>query len=178
MFRLMNLEGLGSRICIMGPSNSGKSTLADAIGRARGLCPIHLDRLYHRPGTNWQPGPAWEFASLHDAAILDENWVMDGNYSTCLPQRLERATGLILLDTSTAVSLFRYVRRSCFESERSGGLAGGRDSVKWSMIRHIAAATRRNRRRYAKMFDGARLPKIKLACVREIARFRMSEGLS
>lgn len=30
---------------------------------------------------------------------------MDGNYSRCLPQRLARATGFILLDTSTATSL-------------------------------------------------------------------------
>lgn len=28
----------------MGPSNSGKSTLAAAIGRARGLAPVYLDQ--------------------------------------------------------------------------------------------------------------------------------------
>ncbi|TGQ03272.1 AAA family ATPase, partial [Mesorhizobium sp. M00.F.Ca.ET.217.01.1.1] len=39
----MNLSDLGDRICILGPSNSGKSTLADAIARKRGLTPIHLD---------------------------------------------------------------------------------------------------------------------------------------
>ena len=29
----MDLDDLGARICILGPSNSGKSTLAAAIGR-------------------------------------------------------------------------------------------------------------------------------------------------
>ena len=102
----MNLDTLGPRICILGPSNSGKSTLADAIAAKQGLEPIHLDRLYHLPHTDWQPRPAGEFLTLHDAAIAGERWVMDGNYSSCLPQRLARATGLILLDLSTPLSLW------------------------------------------------------------------------
>ena len=53
----MNLDTLGPRICILGPSNSGKSTLADAIAAKQGLEPIHLDRLYHLPHTDWQPRP-------------------------------------------------------------------------------------------------------------------------
>lgn len=53
----MTLDDLGPRICIIGPSNSGKSTLATAIARARGLNAIHLDQLYHRPDTDWEPPP-------------------------------------------------------------------------------------------------------------------------
>ena len=34
---------------------------------------------------------------------------MDGNYSRCLPRRLARTTGMILLDVSTATSVLRYV---------------------------------------------------------------------
>lgn len=77
----MTLDQLGPRICIIGPSNSGKSTLATAIGWARDLPPIHLDQLYHRPNTDWEPRPAAEFVALHDAAILGPRWVMDGTYS-------------------------------------------------------------------------------------------------
>ena len=46
------LDDLGPRICIMGPSNSGKSTLADAIARACDLPVVHLDQLHHLPGTD------------------------------------------------------------------------------------------------------------------------------
>ena len=53
----MTIDDLGPRVCIMGPSNSGKSTLAEAIARARGLPAIHLDQLYHLPDTDWQPRP-------------------------------------------------------------------------------------------------------------------------
>ena len=173
----MSLEELGPRICIMGPSNSGKSTLARAISHARGLPAIHLDQLFHRPNTAWQPRPEPEFIALHDEAIQGERWVIDGNYSRCLPQRLKRATGFILLDTPTATSLFRYFRRSWFEQDRRGALEGGSDSVKWEMIRHIAVAARANRRRYQEMFECIDLPKVKLTTVREQARFYRSAGL-
>lgn len=162
----MNLSDLGSRICILGPSNSGKSTLANAIARKRGLEAVHLDQLFHLPNTDWQQRPREEFIALHDAAIAGERWVMDGNYSVCLPQRLRRATGLILLDISTPASLFRYFRRTLFETRRHGALEGGRDSVKWDMIHHIAVVTPRNRERYSAMFDELDLPKLRLPSVR------------
>jgi hypothetical protein len=71
---------------------------------------------------------------------------MDGNYSVCMPQRFRRATGLILLDISTPASLLRYFRRTLLETKRHGALEGGRDSIKWDMIHHIAVVTPRNRK--------------------------------
>lgn len=173
----MVLDDLGDRICIMGPSNAGKSTLAEAIGRARGLPRLHLDQLYHAPNTDWRPRPTADFVALHDEAIAAPCWVMDGNYTSCLPQRLQRATGFILLDVPTTISLVRYVRRSWFERDRRGALAGAKDSVKWSMIHYIAVTTRANRRRYASMFGDIRVPKLMLAKSLEISNFYRSEGL-
>ncbi|WP_237387680.1 GTPase [Xenorhabdus sp. Sc-CR9] len=105
----MRLSDLGNRICVIGPSNSGKSTLANAISRKCNLKAIHLDQLFHLPNTNWQERSVDEFVLLHDMAIKEESWVIDGNYSKCLSQRLSRATGVILLDVSTPSSLLRYV---------------------------------------------------------------------
>lgn len=164
----MQLADLGERICILGPSNSGKSTLARAIARKRGLAVVHLDLLYHLPNTDWKVRPTDEFVVLHDAAITDERWVMDGNYSRCMPQRLSRATGLILLDISTPASLFRYYRRTLFESERVGTLSGDKDSIKWDMIYHIAVVSPKNRKRYANMFHDLKLPKVRLTSIRAI----------
>lgn len=173
----VTLDDLGTRICVMGPSNSGKSTLTAAIARARRLTPIHLDQFRHQPNTDWQERPDDEFQALHDAAILGERWMMDGNYSRLLPQRLLRATGVIQLDATTVTSLFRYLRRSWFERERIGALAGGKDSVKWEMIHHIAVTTRKNRARNTETFDRIELPKIRLASTDELARFYRAEGL-
>jgi len=173
----ITLDELGTRICIMGPSNSGKSTLAVAIGRAKGLDALHLDQLHHLPYTDWVPRPPDEFAALHDAAITGERWVIEGNYSRLLPQRLAKATGFILLDVSTATSLYRYVRRCWFERDRRGALAGGRDRVKWAMIRHIIVATRANRSRYRSMIDSIALPKVQINSAKALAAFYRENDL-
>ena len=60
------VDDVGSRRCIMGPSNSGKSTLASAIERTRGPPIVHLDQIYHKPNSDWQPRAAEEFIALHD----------------------------------------------------------------------------------------------------------------
>ena len=161
----MRLSDLGQRICILGRSNCGKSTLAEAIARKCGLAVIHLDQLYHLPNTNWEVRPTNEFVALHDAAIAGDRWVMDGNYSRCMPQRFLRATGLILLDISTSASLLRYVRRTLFDRKRFGALAGGQDSIKWEMIYHIAVVTPKNRKRYLNMFLKIDLPKVRLPSI-------------
>jgi adenylate kinase family enzyme len=173
----MLLADLGERICILGPSNSGKSTLAEAIARKRGLEVVHLDLLYHLPNTDWEVRPANEFLALHDGAITGERWVIDGNYSKCMPQRFLRATGLILLDVSTPASLFRYCRRTIFEPKRVGALEGGRDSIKWGMIHHIVVVTPKNRKRYANMFLGIDLPKVQLTSIRAIKQCYQWWGL-
>lgn len=174
----MKLADLGPRICIVGPSGSGKSTLAVAIGQHLGGPVIHLDRLFHRPDSDWVPRPFDDFAADHAAAVNGATWVTDGNYTRLLQSRLARATGLILLDAPIAVSFGRYFRRSWLERHRAGGLMSGRDSVKWSMIRHIVIAGIADRRRYAAFFDAAHLPKVRLTSSVAIASFYRTEGLT
>ena len=173
----MHLDELGPRVCILGPSNSGKSTLAVAIGRQRGLPVVHLDQLFHRPHTDWEPRPEAEFLALHEVAIAEPAWVMEGNYTRCLAPRLERATGLILLDVSTLTSLLRYVRRCWSGRERHGALEGRADSVKWDMVHHICVVTPANRKRYASLYEGLRLPKVMLASPQALRRFYLEEGV-
>jgi len=173
----MTLDQFGPRLCIMGPSNSGKSTLAAALASARGLPPIHLDQLHHLPHTDWLPRPADAFAALHDAGILGDRWVIEGNYTRLLPQRLTRATGVLLLDVPTSVSLYRYVRRCWFERARHGALVGARDSVKWAMLHHILIATRANRVRYRRLFEDIALPKALLASPAAITGFYRENDL-
>lgn len=177
MHNTIPLSALGSRICILGPSNSGKSTLAAAIARKCDLAPVHLDQLFHEPDSDWVPRPAATFATLHDAAIAGERWVMDGNYSRHMPQRLARATGIIVLNVHTATSLLRYLRRTLFERERFGALAGTRDSLKWEMIRHITIVTPRNRERYTTLAQQAAIPTVLLPSVRAINGIYRQWGL-
>lgn len=174
---MTTLADLGPRISILGPSNSGKSTLAVAIARRHGMPAIHLDQLFHLPHSDWKARPEPEFLQLHEAAIAQERWVMDGNYTRCLPQRLQRATGLILLDLATARSLIRYFRRSWLQRNRHGALPGNRDTVKLQMLHHIAIVTPSNRQRYAELYQSIELPKLRLANTRQLQAFYANEGL-
>ena len=72
-------EALGPRIVVLGPTNSGKPTLAEALGMRLGVPAIHLDQLRHMPGTDWEQRPDPEFAALHDAAVAEPAWIMDGS---------------------------------------------------------------------------------------------------
>jgi adenylate kinase family enzyme len=164
----MRLSELGERICILGPSNSGKSTLVEAIARKRGLKAIHLDQLHHLPSTDWKPRPEADFLAMHDEVIAGNQWVIDGNYSKCFPQRFQRATGVILLDISTVASLFRYVRRTVIGGARAGALEGGQDSLKMGMIHHLAVVTPRSRNRYADVYRQLDVPKVYLSSIRAI----------
>ncbi len=175
---MVALSELGERICIMGPSNSGKSTLAAAIARKMRTEAIHLDLLFHLPGTDWEPRTFADFQRLHDAALVAPRWVMDGNYSQLLTQRLTRATGFILLDIPAPLSLFRYVRRSLLQRDRIGSLEGGKDSVKWSMLKHIAITTPKNRGRYAALWGTVELPKVCLMSSRQIELCYSAWGLT
>ena len=172
------LHSFGRRIMICGPSNSGKSTLAVALGRKLGLPAIHLDQLHHLPDTNWVKRPEDEFTRLHDEAILGDAWAMDGNYSRLFPQRLARATGIILLGGNRWANYARYVRRTLFQRGRAGSLAGGKDSLSWNMARWILVSSPKSLRRYREDLPKAGLPFIELHGMRELATLYTAWGLT
>ena len=159
MINTFSLDALGPRICIMGPSNSGKSTLADAISRKAALPAVHLDQLHHIPGTQWIPRAQAEFMRLHADAVSQEKWVMDGNYTKCIEERLARATGFILLDVKVPVALFRYIRRCYSSTPRVGGLEMSREHMTLDMLKYILLTAPKNRKRHEKLYEQVRLPK-------------------
>ncbi|MFW3173656.1 AAA family ATPase [Xanthomonas phaseoli] len=173
----MQLDDLGPRICILGPSNSGKSTMAQAMAQARDYVPVHLDQLHHLPNTAWIPRPRQDFMALHCTAIAKERWVMDGNYLGCLAQRLARTTGVIVLDVPTIVSVLRYLRRSWCEPYRYGALEGGKNQVTWAMLRHIAIVERRKQTELSRSIEAVALPTTALRTTSAIDRFYRVERL-
>lgn len=162
MINALSLDALGERICIMGPSNSGKSTFANAISRKTALPVVHLDHLHHIPGSQWVPRTPEEFLRLHADAVSQEKWVMDGNYTKCIEERLARATGLILLDIKVPVALLRYIRRCYSSSPRIGGLGRSREQMTIEMLKYIIHTAPQNRQRHKKLYDQVRLPKLLL----------------
>jgi adenylate kinase family enzyme len=173
------LAALGPRIMICGPSNSGKSTLAVAMAAKLGCETFHVDLFRHLPDTDWVQRSDAEFAALHDAAIQNERWVMDGNYSTLMPQRIARATGIILISDNRWANLFRYVRRTLFQKRsRPGSLAGDKDSLKWEMVHWIMGPSPRSLARYRAELPATGLPFVECSSMSELKQLYADWGLT
>lgn len=163
------LTALGPRIVICGPSNAGKSTLARAIGWKLAVPAIHLDLLFHVPNTDWVPRPKEAFLALHDAAIAEDSWVMEGNYFATVPQRLGRASGIIMLGSEPWRAAGRNVRRTLFESgRRAGQLEGNIDRLNWKMLRFILIEQPKKWSRDHATLQRSGLPMVTLRSMREL----------
>jgi adenylate kinase family enzyme len=85
------------RIVIIGNAGAGKSTLARAIARRKGLHHVEIDRLLWQEG--WQLTPTAVYEREHAEIIKSENWVIDGlGQQVSIPERLARATEITLID--------------------------------------------------------------------------------
>lgn len=75
------------RILIIGCCGAGKTTLARELGARLGLEPIHLDRLWWRPG--WRERGREEFDAELAELLRRPEWILDGNFQRTLPERLK-----------------------------------------------------------------------------------------
>lgn len=97
------------RIMIMGVSGSGKSTLARRLGEIMELEPIHLDQVLMN--VNWTAKPKDEQAAIHEELVKADRWIIEGNWSHTLEERVERAQLILYLDCPLWVSLLRVTKR-------------------------------------------------------------------
>lgn len=143
------MNTLGTRICIIGPSSSGKSTIADKIARIKGLDLLHLDQAAHVPGTNWERKPFEEFRRIHDDFITKNAWVIEGNYHRLMPDRFARADTVIFHKFNRFGCLYRFFRRALRnDGTRPGKLEGSTDNLNFEMIRHICCIVPRRYKLY------------------------------
>ncbi|NQT35164.1 AAA family ATPase [bacterium] len=139
------------RIAVIGPSCSGKSTLARRIGAELGIEVIHLDQLYWRPG--WVATPEDEWRRIQEELTQRSSWVIDGNYGMSLDIRLEAADTVIFLDFPRLVSLWRMVKRLVgnYGKTRSDLGVGCRERIDLDFIKWIWDWPNRGRLHVQKM---------------------------
>ncbi len=172
------LSDLGTRICIIGPSNSGKSTLADRLADKVGGQVCHLDQLAHKPHTNWERRPEEDFISDHNIFIRQDVWVIDGNYSICMPQRFERSTAVIWLDLPLIGFLWRYIARSVKnDPNRIGNLSGAKGQFSFGLIKYTFFRYPKNRKTYENLLSGYKNTFIRIGSMKELNKCYADWGL-
>lgn len=97
------------RIMIIGCGGSGKSTLARQLGEKTGLPVVHLDKLFWRPG--WVNLTREEFDVVHNAAIEEKKWILDGNFDRTMEPRIRRCDTVVYLDFSRIACLCGVMKR-------------------------------------------------------------------
>jgi adenylate kinase family enzyme len=135
------------RVCILGASGAGKTTLAARLAARLGVEHIELDALYHGP--NWTARPPDEFRACVAAIVERDAWVIDGGYGAVLGDVVPRAADAIVwLDLPLLVTLARLARRSARRlvmrtelwngnRETLRGLIASRDALfPWAIKRH------------------------------------------
>lgn len=99
-----------TRIVVIGTSGAGKTTLAGQLAARLGLRRIELDALFW--DANWTPAPTAVLRERVLAALPDDGWVVDGNYSKLRDILWGRANTVVWLDYSLPVILMRVTRRT------------------------------------------------------------------
>jgi len=98
------------RIAVVGNSGSGKSTLALRMAKKLEYPFLELDSIYHQPG--WEPLPEDELRARVADFALQQEWIIDGNYSVVRDLIWPAADTLVWLDLPRRVVMKRVLLRT------------------------------------------------------------------
>ena len=174
--------GIGSRILIVGPSCSGKSTLGELLAGRIGVPFVELDALHWKP--NWVGSTDEEFVPVLAEATKGDGWVVSGQY-TRVSQLVTwpRADTAIWLDFSFPLVARRIVARSWRRWRSKEHLWGTNYERFWDQLKlwdetSLLTYTWKTRKRHAERYleamaepKWAHLRWVRLRSPREVEQF-------
>ena len=95
----------GPRIVVIGPTGSGKTTLAKQLAERHSVRHVELDALHWE--ANWVQAPKDLLRARVEEATAGHGWVVDGNYQTTHNITWPRATLIVWLDYPLPLILWR-----------------------------------------------------------------------
>ncbi|PMB53814.1 adenylate kinase [Fischerella thermalis CCMEE 5201] len=98
------------RICVVGTTGSGKTTLARQIQQRLNIPHIELDYLHWEP--NWTEIADDIFQQRVSQALSGNSWVVDGNYSKVREIIWRKADTIVWLDYAFILTMSRLLKRT------------------------------------------------------------------
>jgi adenylate kinase family enzyme len=123
------------RVVVIGSGGAGKSTFSRALGERTGLPVVHLDRLYWHAG--WVETPKEEWRRTVGELLARDAWILDGNYSGTLDQRLAACDTAIFLDLPRTLCLRRAIARRLRGGVRADVAPGCPERLSLEFLRWI-----------------------------------------
>ena len=121
------------KISIIGGSGTGKTTLAENLGKELNLPICHIDGIHHLE--NWKLRDKEERDKIILEKVAEPKWIMDGTYHSTLSQRLESADLIIYLDYSSIAqvkgALGRYFKNHGKEKRE---IPGCKEEMTWDFL--------------------------------------------
>jgi adenylate kinase family enzyme len=112
------------RILVVGSSGAGKTMFSLRLCQILAVEIIHIDREYWRPG--WAEPTKEEWREKLAGLLSRDAWIMDGNYSATLEQRLAACDTVVFLDIRRTLCTWRVIRRTLrFYKRRRPDMADG-----------------------------------------------------
>ena len=125
-----------NRISIIGGPGTGKSTLANNIGKELNLPIYHLDAIHHLE--NWKVRDCVERDKIILEKIEEERWVIDGTYKSTLEARVKKSDMVIFLNYSTIARvrsvLSRYFKNKGKERPE---IPGCKEQMNWKFLKLV-----------------------------------------
>lgn len=139
-----------NRISIVGGSGSGKSTLATLLSKELNIPAIHLDGINYN--SNWIKIDKNKRDQIILAKTDEVKWIIDGNYSSTLKERFDKADLIIWLDYSTVAQLKGIFKRfiKFYHTERPE-IPGCRERLDFTFIKYVLTYNKKSRQ---KIVDG------------------------
>ena len=98
-----------NRISIIGGSGTGKTTLANSLGKVLNMPVYHIDGINY--SENWKERDKEERDKIILKKINEEKWIIDGTYRSTLKERFQISDLIIYLDYSTISQIKGVMKR-------------------------------------------------------------------
>ena len=143
------------KILVIGGNGSGKSTFSIALAEKTEIPVVHLDKLYWRD--NWTSVSRDEFDSLLSEELNKDSWIIDGNYTRTMTERLKYCDTVFYFDFSTIRCLLGVTSRviKSYGKTRPDMADNCPERFSLEFYKGILSFNKRNRKRTAAALDAS-----------------------
>jgi adenylate kinase family enzyme len=151
----------------------GKSTLARELGTKLNIPVYHLDCFYWNPG--WQAADERTFRQRQEQLLMNNTWIIEGNYSDTMDLRITHADTIIYIELPRLVAIYRVLKRwrSNLGKDRPDRAEGCDEQMELSFLKFIWTTYKARKKKLEKLLPKLQAEKniIQLHSQKDISNF-------